>query len=182
VKLNIVLLRGVNDIELPHFFEFAVRNIGTILQFIELEPSPTYAAELFAKYHLNLSGLERVLAAHALWVHLRRLQNRRRYRLAVKSSGGVLEGGPKESGMMRNIEVELVRGFSNHSFCRGCRRLRLAWDGKLKPCLFRNNGLVDILTPLRAGESEEKLATLFKAAVRAKVPYREPPPSVGNTH
>jgi len=53
----------------------------------------------------------------------------------------------------------------NSEFCAHYTRLRLTSDGKLKPCLMRNDNLVDVLTPLRRGASREKLRKLFLEAV-----------------
>lgn len=44
-------------------------------------------------------------------------------------------------------------------------------DGKLKPCLMRNDNLVDVLTPIRNGASDDDLKQLFSEAVRRREPY-----------
>jgi cyclic pyranopterin phosphate synthase len=41
-------------------------------------------------------------------------------------------------------EVEVVRPIDNTEFCANCTRLRVTSDGKLKPCLLRNDNLVDL--------------------------------------
>ena len=47
------------------------------------------------------------------------------------------------------------------SFCANCSRLRITPDGKIKPCLLRNDNLVDIITDIRNNESEEKLEEAY---------------------
>ncbi|MDH5441703.1 MAG: GTP 3',8-cyclase MoaA, partial [Candidatus Bathyarchaeota archaeon] len=54
-----------------------------------------------------------------------------------------------------------------------CTRMRLTSDGKLKPCLMRNNNLVDLLTPLRNGAHDETLTDLFVKAVKSREPYHK---------
>ena len=41
-----------------------------------------------------------------------------------------------------NVIVEIVRPFTK-DFCENCTRLRITSDGKIKPCLMRNDNLVD---------------------------------------
>jgi cyclic pyranopterin phosphate synthase len=52
-------------------------------------------------------------------------------------------------------------------FCAGCDRMRLSADGKLRLCLLRD-AEVDLLTPLRAGASDEELLALITKGVRNK--------------
>ncbi len=59
-----------------------------------------------------------------------------------------------------------ITPLSEH-FCGACNRLRLTADGRLRPCLLSDRE-IDVRTPLRAGASDDELATLFTAAVRAK--------------
>ena len=59
----------------------------------------------------------------------------------------------------------------NSEFCLHCNRIRLTSDGKLKPCLFRNDNLVDLLGPMRNGAGDEQLKELFIKAVKARKPF-----------
>jgi GTP 3',8-cyclase len=52
-------------------------------------------------------------------------------------------------------------------FCAGCDRMRLSADGKLRLCLLRDNE-VDLMTPLRAGASDEELRALIANGVQNK--------------
>jgi cyclic pyranopterin phosphate synthase len=54
-----------------------------------------------------------------------------------------------------------------------CTRLRVTSDGKLKPCLMRNDNLVDILTPMRNGVDDQELIDLFKLANQKRQPYNK---------
>ena len=150
IKLNMVVLNGVNEDQVWNMVDFAKEN-SLILQLIEFE-SPNDEDEDYKKYHSNLVGIEAELKKIAEKVTTRRMQNRRKYFLG--------------SG-----EVEVVRPMHNTKFCRNCNRLRITSDGKFKPCLFRSDNLIDFLTPMRSGASDEDLKQLFMKAVENRRPY-----------
>jgi cyclic pyranopterin phosphate synthase len=151
VKLNMLVLKGVNEKEIPRMIAFA-RHTETILQLIELEP--VNIDNLFYSRHFySLEGVEAELEKQALEVKTRGdMQNRRIYFL------------PK-------VKVEVVHPIENTEFCTHCTRLRVTSDGKLKPCLMRNDNLVDILTPLRKGANDNQIKQLFIIAVKRREPY-----------
>lgn len=151
VKLNMLILKGVNDLAVQEMIEFA-KETGTILQLIELEPiniDSTY----YAARHKPLDEYEAILKQEAVEVETRRfMQNRRIYHLP-------------------NVKVEVIRPIENTEFCLNCTRMRVTSDGKLKPCLMRNDNIVDILTPIRNGANEQELARLFELANLNRHPY-----------
>ena len=153
VKLNMVILSGVNVDAVPEMMDFA-RQTGTILQLIELDPvnvDDTY----FSVYHKFLDGYEEMLRQKAAKVETRRfMQNRRIYRLP-------------------DVTVEVVHPTENGEFCAHCTRLRVTSDGKLKTCLMRNDNLVDVLTAMRQGASDEELKALFMRANQLREPYNK---------
>jgi len=81
----------------------------------------------------------------------------------------------KEGAILQLIELEPlkmnVRPVDNTEFCLHCTRMRLTSDGKLKPCLMSSDDLVDMLTPLRNGEDEDKLKKLFLQAIKSRRPF-----------
>jgi len=151
VKLNMLVLKGVNDKEIPRMIDFA-RHTETILQLIELEP--VNVDDLFySRYFYSLKDVEAKLKEQSLEVKTRGdMQNRRIYFL------------PK-------VKVEVVHPIENTEFCAHCTRLRVTSDGKLKPCLMRNDNLIDILTPMRRGADENEMKRLFTMAVKRREPY-----------
>ncbi len=152
VKINMVLLKGLNDLEVPSMINFAKEN-KAILQLIELEPLKMNN-ETYKKYFMPLEEIESWLSKESKKVVIREtMQNRRIYTLK------------------NNTKVEFVRPVDNTEFCLHCTRIRLTNNGKLKPCLMSNNGLVDILGPIRRGDSEIKLRELFLRAVKLRKPY-----------
>jgi len=151
VKLNMLILKNVNEREVERMIQFAERTM-TILQLIELEPLNLSDA-YYERYHLDLNEIEQRLKEQALEVRTREyMQNRRIYFL------------PK-------VKVEVIHPIENTEFCARCTRIRVTSDGKLKPCLMRNDNLVDILTPLRNGADEEELTKIFLEAVKRREPY-----------
>jgi GTP 3',8-cyclase len=151
VKLNMLLLRGVNNSSVSQMVEFA-EETGTILQLIELEPINMNDTFYFAN-HEPLDRYNEMLKERAVKVETRRfMQNRQVYHLP-------------------DVVVEVVRPIENTEFCLHCSRLRITSDGKLKPCLMRNDNLTDILTPLRNGANDEQLTELFKLANQHREPF-----------
>lgn len=153
VKLNMLILKGVNDDAVLEMMEFAGK-VGAILQLIELEPINLNMAYYYAHYK-SLDEYEEMLRRKAVKVETRKyMQNRHVYHLP-------------------DVTVEVVHPIENTSFCLNCTRLRLTSDGKLKPCLMRNDNLVDVLTPMRNGASDDELIELFKLANLRRQPYNQ---------
>jgi len=153
VKLNMLILKGVNDRHVPEMIDFA-RETGTILQLIELEPINVSDA-YYSAHHKLLDEYEFMLRQKALEIETRHyMQNRRIYHLP-------------------DATVEIVHPIENTEFCMHCTRLRVTSDGKLKPCLMRNDNLVDVLTPMRNGANDQELIDLFKLANQKRQPYNE---------
>ncbi|NPA47955.1 MAG: GTP 3',8-cyclase MoaA [Thermococci archaeon] len=156
VKLNVTVMRGVNDSEIPEMIEFAAET-GAVLQLIELEaPVELTETTFFRRYFHPLMPLERELERRAIEVRERRMHRRKKFRI------------PTERG---TAEVEIVRPMHNTVFCANCTRLRLTSDGKLKTCLLRRDDLIDVLGPLRNGASDWELVEIFKRAVMMREPY-----------
>jgi cyclic pyranopterin phosphate synthase len=151
VKLNMVILKNLNEKEVGRMMRFAERT-KTILQLIELEPLNISDA-YYESYHVELNEIEQRLKERAFEIRTREyMQNRRIYFL------------PK-------LKVEVIHPIENTEFCARCTRIRVTSDGKLKPCLMRKNNLVDILTPMRNGAKEEELEKIFLEAIKRREPY-----------
>jgi cyclic pyranopterin phosphate synthase len=70
-----------------------------------------------------------------------------------------------------DLKVEVVHPIENTEFCMHCTRLRVTSDGKLKPCLMRSDNMVDVLTPMRRGASDEEIESLFRLVNQLRAPY-----------
>lgn len=141
VKLNMVVLKGINDHEIDDFLAYVRGNRDLVLQLIELMNFND------CDYHGDLNGLETSLASRSKQIVTRRMHHRKKY---------CLDGA----------EVEVVRPLHNTEFCAFCNRLRVTSDGKLKPCLLRTDNHVDI-----RGKSGKELEDLFIEAVRRREPF-----------
>ncbi|HII61533.1 GTP 3',8-cyclase MoaA [Pyrococcus horikoshii] len=156
VKLNMVVMKGVNDDEIWDMMRFA-GEVNAILQLIELEvPREMENSQFFKDFFYPLKPLEEKFEKLAVKVKERRMHRRRKYFIPIDG---------------KIVEVEVVRSMHNTVFCMNCTRLRLTADGYLKTCLLRRDDLIDILGPLRNGASDADLIEIFKRAVLLRRPY-----------
>jgi cyclic pyranopterin phosphate synthase len=141
VKLNMVVLKGVNDTEVDDFLAYVRGNRNLVLQLIELMQFND------CNHHGDLQGLEDALASRSKQIITRRMHHRKKF---------CLDGA----------EVEVVRPLHNTEFCAFCNRLRVTSDGKLKPCLLRTDNHIDI-----RGKKGPELEELFQRAVALREPF-----------
>ncbi|MEZ0345134.1 MAG: GTP 3',8-cyclase MoaA [Infirmifilum sp.] len=154
VKLNFVLT-SVNYGELPKVLDYASR-MEFNLNLIELIPMGL-GREYFDKLYFPVEKVLPILAERAEKVEHRDLHNRPVFFLS------------------NGTRVEVIANYCNPSFCLKCTRIRLTHDGKLKPCLNRNDNLVDIKGILRnAAASRETKLELLSQAIREVNSRREP--------
>ena len=153
VKLNMVVLKGINDDEVEGFLTYVRGRKHVILQIIELMDVNGWAdhidhVEDVIRGNATLVGdLEKDIALRSTQITTRKMHHRRKY---------CLEGA----------EVEVVRPMHNLEFCANCNRLRVTSDGKLKPCLLRTGNEVDI-----RGLHGEELKAAIARAVQSRSPY-----------
>ncbi|WP_369425571.1 GTP 3',8-cyclase MoaA [Methanothrix sp.] len=136
VKLNMVVLRE-NECEIPDMIEFSRKN-GIILQLIELLGDGPKG---------DLESVERMLEAEADGVLTREMHRRRKY-------------------FIKGAVVEIVRPMDNTEFCAHCNRLRVTSDGRLKPCLLRNDNLLEMKST-----DPDEIEMLIVEAVRRRAPF-----------
>jgi len=156
LKVNTVVIRGVNDDEVGDFVRFAERE-GVEVRFIELMPTSGLGPECKELGHWR----------PALFVRGEEVRER------IAAEFGPLEPVPDADGVARvyrlgsGTRVGFIMPVSE-PFCRGCERLRLGPDGRLKICLFDTEG-VDLRKALRAGGAgTDEVAALLRAAFREK--------------
>ena len=152
IKINAVLMRGRNDDQLLPLIEYAARR-NLLLRFIEL--MPVSATEV-----LNESNFVSVREAKRL----------------VESAYGSLipetefrTNGPATYYQIpgRAQRIGFIGAMTNMHFCENCNKLRLTCDGKLRPCLGSYLEF-DIMGPLRAGASDQRLKQFFLNVVDRK--------------
>jgi len=156
IKINMLMIKDYNDTELQSILEFCGRK-GYILQIIEYVASKEgVKSKFYNEHHIDLASVEEYLQSIALESKARSMQKRKRFMIPV--NGNV-------------ARVELVRPMHNTEFCNNCSRLRVTFNGLLKPCLLSKDGLIDILTPIHDGADDEALKQLVIQAINNREPY-----------
>ncbi len=151
VKLNTVLMRGVNDDEAVDLLRFALDR-GVHLRFIEQMPLDAQ----HAWRREEMVTAEEILGALSAVFDLEPVPDRG----AAPAERWYVNGGQQTVGVIGSV---------TRPFCGACDRLRLTADGQLRTCLFARTE-TDLRTPLRAGASDHELADLILTAVLGKQP------------
>jgi len=155
VKINTVLLRGINDHEAFDLLSWAMSE-QVQLRFIEqmpLDPQHGWKRDEM----ITADEIRERLSQHVELVE-----------------------DPEDARTRGSAPAELFRvagtGYSvgiiasvSKPFCGACDRVRLTADGQIRNCLFAR-AESDLRTPLRSGASEEEIADLWVAAVASKQP------------
>jgi cyclic pyranopterin phosphate synthase len=156
VKVNSVLMRGVNDDEPVRLLAWCLDH-GYQLRFIEQMPlDPQHGWDRAQM----LTGAE-ILAALRTVYELTPVMargNAPAETWQVVSGPGLLAGTTGTVGVIASV---------TKPFCADCDRLRLTADGQLRNCLFARDES-DLRTPLRAGAGDAELADRMRAAVAGK--------------
>ncbi|MFW9784755.1 MAG: GTP 3',8-cyclase MoaA [Candidatus Heimdallarchaeota archaeon] len=154
IKLNFVLMKGLNDNELEDMISFCAKN-GFILQLIELhEVSKAVGgnSKFYDKHHLDIKPIIETLEARAKEVKVRgSMQNRKVFTLP-------------NSAVIETITP-------SHEFCMGCTKLRVGCDGNLFGCLYRSDLGKNIKTALKNHHSLAKYEQIVKQVVDTREPY-----------
>ncbi len=153
VKINMVVMNNINHNDIDEMFEFTKEH-GVILQLIEIIESDSCDDNDFnSKYHYKLDEYEKHLAEIADEIRVRKfMQDRKKY---------FIDGG----------EIEVVHPVDNTDFCKNCTRLRITPEGKIKPCLLRNDNLVPLVEFIREGASDEELVDIFLNGIHNREPF-----------
>jgi cyclic pyranopterin phosphate synthase len=152
VKLNCVLMRGVNEQELWPLVLFAAEH-DLPLRFIELMPV-TSTAVLTDENFLPVSEA------------LRRLQARDEL---IPQFSHYLGWGPAKYYRLRHAGalVGFIGAMTSPHFCETCNRMRLTADGKIRPCLG-DHGEIDSLEALRQSPSDDAVREVLLEALTRK--------------
>ena len=153
VKVNSVLMRGVNEGEARDLLRFCV-NRGYELRFIEQMPLDAQHGWRRA----NMVTAEEILTALSEEFVLK--PDDPAERGSAPAERFLVDGGPARVGVIGSV---------TRPFCGACNRVRLTADGQVRNCLFARVES-DLRGPLRAGASDAELAALWRRAVAAKLP------------
>ncbi|WP_238173430.1 GTP 3',8-cyclase MoaA [Kribbella speibonae] len=153
VKVNAVLMRGVNDSNAPQLLEFCLER-GYELRFIEQMP-------LDAQHGWDRSTMitaDEILGMLTERFHLTPDDASKRGSAPAESF--LVDGGPQTVGIIASV---------TRPFCGDCDRVRLTADGQVRDCLFARTES-DLRTALRAGADDAELADRWRRAMLNKLP------------
>ncbi|KUP95877.1 GTP 3',8-cyclase MoaA [Thermobifida cellulosilytica] len=153
VKVNAVLMRGVNDHEAPDLLDYCLER-GYRLRFIEQMPLDAQHGWQRATMVTAEEILDRLGAAHTL------TPVGAAGRGSAPAEEFLVDGGPATVGVIASV---------TRPFCGACDRVRLTADGQVRNCLFAREES-DLRGPLRAGADDAEIAERWRAAVAAKLP------------
>jgi GTP 3',8-cyclase len=151
VKVNAVLLRGINDAEAPDLLRWCIKH-GYELRFIEQMP-------LDAQHGWSREAMvtaDETLALLGEQFRLTGLDGRG----SAPAEKFLVDDGPHTVGIIGSV---------TRPFCGDCNRVRLTADGQIRNCLFAREES-DLRAALRAGASDQELADRWVAAMATKLP------------
>jgi cyclic pyranopterin phosphate synthase len=151
VKVNTVLVRGLNDSE-PLRFAGLAREKGIAVRFIEYMPLDGGSGWGPERVVTGAEARRRIEAVHPLEPveSGNPAQPSCDYRFA--------DGAPGRVGFVDPM---------TSPFCDRCDRVRLTADGKLKNCMF-DSGEIDVREVLRSGAGDEAITSLLRVSARSK--------------
>ncbi len=153
VKVNAVLMRGVNEHEAVPLLRFCLER-GYELRFIEQMP-------LDAQHgwrRENMITADEILAALSAEFSLAPGDSRDRGSAPAETF--LVDGGPARVGVIGSV---------TRPFCGACDRVRLTADGQVRNCLFARTES-NLRDPMRSGASDDEVAGIWRRAVAAKLP------------
>ncbi|WP_222706326.1 GTP 3',8-cyclase MoaA [Aeromicrobium terrae] len=151
VKVNAVLLRGINDHEAADLLRWCMKHAYE-LRFIEqmpLDAQHGWQRDAMVTADEILTQLEQEFTLTPL-----------DGRGSAPAEKFLVDDGPHTVGIIGSV---------TRPFCGDCNRVRLTADGQVRNCLFAREES-DLRTPLRAGASDDELAERWIAAMAAKLP------------
>ncbi len=148
VKINMVVMKGVNDDEVLDFVSYGREN-GLVVRFIEFMPLDADETWAESKVMPQNEILEHISSKYDLEPLSRGSSPAARWKFV---------DGPGEIGIIATV---------SEAFCDACDRIRLTADGKFRNCLFAIQEY-DVRKLLRENAGDEKIIELFSHAVKQK--------------
>lgn len=150
VKVNAVLLRGINDDQAPELLRWSLEH-GYHLRFIEQMP-------LDAQHDWSRAEMVTADEIFAALDQEFTLTPAAEPRGSAPAELFTVDGGPGTVGVIASV---------TRPFCGDCDRVRLTADGQVRNCLFAREES-DLRTALRSGATDEELAQRWVVAMRGK--------------
>jgi cyclic pyranopterin phosphate synthase len=149
VKLNVVLMRDINNDEIRNFVEFT-RDHAVTVRFMELQPFDDHQIWRTGRF-LSADKIQELLKSY--YPELQTIKGS-----ATQYFSYTL---PAHKGT-----IAIIPAFTRN-FCSQCNKIRITPDGKIISCLYEQEGL-NLLPLLRGNADPEALADLFRKAVLLK--------------
>jgi cyclic pyranopterin phosphate synthase len=153
VKVNAVLMRGVNDHEAPALLRFCLER-GYRLRFIEQMPLDAQHGWRRA----DMVTADEIMAALGADFTLKPDDSADRG--SAPAEAFLVDGGPATVGIIASV---------TRPFCGSCDRVRLTADGQVRNCLFAREES-DLRALLRSGGSDADIAASWRQAIAGKLP------------
>lgn len=163
VKLNVVVMKGINDSEVPEFARLSM-DFRLTVRFIEFFPTNERSAKLNDALFTTAETKKRIEDV---------------YGPLLQVPPGPSDG-PAQVYVRRGAKgkIGFISGRSDY-FCGSCNRVRMDCSGKVYPCLF-SRPTHDIKSMLRAGATEDALDEYIKKIFLVKSEYKKDSPSAGH--
>lgn len=160
VKINMVVMRDINDDEIPDFAKLTIKD-GWHVRYIELMP---FAADNPPECHSTKDRID----PKAQFMPIQEIKERLRELGKLKPSSKITGNGPAKYFTLprANGTIGFIGPVSEH-FCFNCNRIRLTADGKILPCLLSDKE-IDLRGFLRDDKSSEKIKQAIIEAIQAK--------------
>ena len=180
IKINCVAMKGVNDDEAADFAEWTMRE-DVHVRFIEIMPIKWNLDETTGFDPFSAHGGNGLIQLKQTSGSMLSDNEMRRMFISAADLKAIIEAAhspllPAEiatNGPARTYRLAGAKGTIgfisqiSSDLCENCNRIRLTSDGFLRPCLM-SDGELDIRTALRAGASDEDLASLIHHVVDHK--------------
>jgi cyclic pyranopterin phosphate synthase len=154
IKLNYVVLKGINDQEIDDLVNFCAEN-EFILQLIELHKVSISISQdnaFYENYYFDVTPLIEEFERKATNIEVRgNMQNRKVFTLP------------------NSAKVETIT--PGHEFCMGCTKIRVGCDGNLFGCLFRSELGTNVKEALKNNHSLSMYEKIVKQVVDTREPY-----------
>lgn len=154
IKINTVIMKGVNDHELPAFVEWSAAH-DIPVRFLEVMNIGVMRSQ-FQKRFLSAFDMKTMLAADYQFS-----------RLNDKS-----DSTSRNFRVSNGAEIGFITSESN-PFCTGCSRLRLTPKGQIRPCLFMEEGID--LKSLAPEDYPTALASIIAMKPTKRIPHQPQP-------
>ena len=149
IKINVVVLRSMNDDEILDFVRLALRE-NVAVRFIEFMPLCGTGWKPEMVY--PLTEVKKLIRLH--------------FNLTEEDRGDFVAQSFTVSDGVRRANLGFIATLSE-PFCDTCSRIRLTADGKIRPCLFSREDF-PVLPLLHSGATDDEIAALLRQAVFKK--------------